>query len=52
MGCMQGGCAAGKKKENVAVYQFLKEPLIRKFGEKWYQELEIAVEELKAHDMI
>ncbi|MEG0453950.1 MAG: DUF3109 family protein, partial [Bacteroides sp.] len=31
------------KKENVAVYQFLKEPLIRKFGEAWYQELEIAV---------
>lgn len=23
------------KKENVAVYQFLKEPLIRKFGEKY-----------------
>ena len=40
------------KKENVAVYQFLKEPLIRKFGEKWYQELEVAVKELKAHDMI
>ena len=34
------------KKENVAVYQFLKEPLIRKFGEKWYQELEVAVKEL------
>ena len=40
------------KKENVAVYQFLKEPLTRKFGEKWYQELEVAVKELKAHDMI
>lgn len=40
------------KKENVAVYQFLKEPLIRKLGEKWCQELEVAVKELKAHDMI
>ena len=31
------------KKENVAAYQFLKEPLIRKFGEKWDQDLEVAV---------
>ena len=35
------------KKENLPVYRFLKEPLIRKFGEEWYKELEIAVEELK-----
>ena len=28
------------KKNNVKVYQFLKEPLIRKFGEEWYKELE------------
>jgi hypothetical protein len=28
------------KKNNVKVYQFLKEPLIRKFGEEWYGELE------------
>ncbi|GHT49371.1 hypothetical protein FACS189440_15020 [Bacteroidia bacterium] len=27
------------KKENVKVYQFLKEPLIRKFGEEWYGHL-------------
>ncbi len=27
---------------NVPVYQFLKEALIRKFGEKWYMELEAA----------
>ena len=32
---------------NVKVYQFLKEPLIRKFGEDWYKELEIAAEMLK-----
>ena len=35
------------QKENVRVYEFLKEPLIRKFGEAWYQELLDAVEELK-----
>ncbi|MDR0769345.1 MAG: DUF3109 family protein [Dysgonamonadaceae bacterium] len=28
------------KINNVKVYQFLKEPLIRKFGEEWYEELE------------
>jgi len=28
----------------VRVYQFLKEPLIRKYGEDWYQELENLVE--------
>jgi hypothetical protein len=36
-------CTLGKQ-EKVRVYQFLKEPLIAKFGEAWYQELcEIAV---------
>lgn len=35
------------QKENMPVYKFLKEPLIRKFGEAWYAELEIAAEELK-----
>lgn len=28
------------KKEQIAVYEFLKEPLIRKYGAKWYQQLE------------
>ncbi len=28
----------------IKVYQFLKEPLIRKFGESWFEELEEAVE--------
>ena len=32
---------------NLPVYRFLKEPLVRRFGEAWYQELESAVEELK-----
>ena len=40
------------EKENVPVYKFLKEPLIRKFGEDWYQELLIAAEELKARGLI
>lgn len=32
---------------NLPVYRFLKEPLIRRFGKAWYDELEKAVEELK-----
>jgi len=40
------------KKENVRVYEFLKEPLIRKFGEPWYHELEDAVAELKKRNYI
>lgn len=35
------------KQLNLPVYRFLKEPLIRRFGEDWYEELEKAVEELK-----
>ncbi len=31
-------CALGKQ-EKVAVYQFLKQPLIERFGQDWYQEL-------------
>ena len=34
--------------ENVYLYQFLKDPLIRRFGEEWYQELLDPVKELKA----
>jgi len=29
------------------VYKFLKEPLIRKYGEDWYKELEYAAENLE-----
>lgn len=32
-------CTLGEKKD-VAVFRFLKAPLIRKYGEKWYTELE------------
>ncbi len=35
------------RKEDVRVYQFLKEPLIRKFGQPWFAALEEAVVELK-----
>ena len=35
------------KELNIRVYQFLKEPLIRRFGEAWYKELETVVEELQ-----
>lgn len=35
------------EKENVPVYKFLETPLIRKFGQAWFDELEIAVDELK-----
>lgn len=34
-------------KENVKIYQFLKEPLIRRFGEEWYNEVCIAADYYK-----
>ena len=34
-------------KLKIPVYQFLKEPLIRKFGTEWFEQLEIAYQELK-----
>jgi len=34
------------KQKSVKLYQFLKEPLIRKFGEEWYEQLLIAAENL------
>ena len=40
------------EKENVPVYHFLKEPLTRKFGAEWYQQLEIAADELKKQGYI
>ncbi len=35
------------KREHIRLYQYLREPLVRRFGEAWYQELETMVEELK-----
>ena len=34
--------------ENLYLYQFLRDPLIRRFGEDWYRELLDTVKELKA----
>ncbi len=33
-------------KTGTPVYRFLKEPLIRRFGKDWYEQLEVAAEEL------
>jgi Protein of unknown function (DUF3109). len=40
------------QKENVPVYKFLKEPLIRKFGEAWYNEMVSVAEELRKSNHI
>jgi len=34
------------EKTGMPVYRFLKEPLIRRFGENWYEQLEVAAEQL------
>jgi hypothetical protein len=39
-------CSLGPELE-VPVYKFVKEALIRRFGEDWYLELEKVAEELK-----
>lgn len=39
-------CARLKgKRERLKIYQFLREPLIRRFGEAWYNELSLTAEE-------
>ena len=38
--------------EDIYLYQFLKDPLIRRFGEAWYQELLDTVKELKAQEYL
>jgi len=46
-------CKAGRicgTKLQIPVYQFLKEPLIRKYGEDWYAKVEIAAKELKKNN--
>ncbi len=45
-------CRAGRdcgKKNRLPLYVFLKEPLIRMYGEEWYAELEVAAEYLNTH---
>ena len=44
-------CKAAVRKgqeENIRVYEFLKEPLIRRFGKDWYDELCLVAKELLA----
>ncbi|MDP4278823.1 MAG: DUF3109 family protein, partial [Bacteroidota bacterium] len=43
-------CAGARllgQKLGIPVYQFLKEPLIRRFGQEWYDELCVAANLLK-----
>lgn len=45
-------CKPGRKcgvSEKLPLYKFLKTPLIKKYGEEWYKEVEIAGEHLKTH---
>lgn len=35
------------RRENIRLYQFLREPLVRRFGDAWYVELESMIDELK-----
>jgi hypothetical protein len=42
-------CSLGKSLQ-VPLFQFLKEPLIRRFGEKWFKELEQEYEDRKANE--
>ena len=41
-----GACKLGKEM-NLPLYKFLKEPLIRAFGQKWYDECDLVCGELK-----
>ena len=38
------------RREGVKLYQFLKTPLIRRFGTEWYEQLEIAAKELSKNE--
>jgi hypothetical protein len=42
-------CECGSKLK-VPVYKFLKEPLVRKFGESWFQQLEVIAQEYLNRD--
>ena len=48
-------CGAARIKgqhEHIPVYRYLKEPLVRRFGKEWYDELELTVEEMKRQNII
>lgn len=40
------------EKKDMPVYKFLKEPLIRQFGNEWYEEVESVAKELRIRGMI
>lgn len=44
-------CVEGKRVK-LPVYKFLKEPLIRRFGDKWYAELELTAKEYLKSDYV
>jgi hypothetical protein len=47
-------CIPGKecgKSAKLPLYKFLKEPLIRKYGEEWYEEVEVAAEYLNEKEI-
>lgn len=37
------------KKQHIKLYKFLKQPLIRRFGQEWYDELELTATEWEKH---
>ena len=39
-------------REGIPLYKYLKEPLIRRFGQEWYNELELTVSEMKKQNII
>lgn len=43
----KGGCDLGKKLK-VPAYQFLKEPLVRKYGEQFYEDLDATAQYMKS----
>lgn len=46
-------CAVEKGKAlNLPLYQFLKEPLIRRFGQQWYDELCVVAQQLAHQDFL
>ncbi|HZK03576.1 MAG TPA: DUF3109 family protein [Bacteroidaceae bacterium] len=40
------------EKEHVPLYKFLREPLVAKFGEEWYKELELTVFEMQKQGLL
>lgn len=40
------------KHEGIRLYQFLREPLVRRFGEAWYRELEAMVDALRQQSVL